>query len=376
MEDAPDRELLHIVGKLTDPEISAEVFVYSYDSMLSLRRAICKALKVPHCSLMFKGYETQMHHTLQEAGLENHSEVQVVPVSEVALASASADGMVFIWDAIGGKCLETLRGHNSSAVHCCSFSITGRLLGTTSVDCAKVWETSTGQCHCTLKGHKDWVVSIGFDAGENLAITASLDCSARLWDLVSARCVQVFPGGVSPIFWVSFDPDGDQMEVATASADGTATIWKHSGEVQQVLQGHEDNVLMVTYSANSKRLLTASQDRTARMWEALSGMCLREFRGHTDTVQSAFFSGDGRLCVTGSMDRTARIWETKTGDCLRTLSGHAGSVLFALFSADAGFVATAARDGCVRTYDSKTGRLQRLLEGHHAKVNTLSFVSF
>lgn len=93
-------------------------------------------------------------------------------------------------------------------------------------------------------------------------------------------------------------------------------------------------------------------------------------------MQSAFFSGDGRLCVTGSMDRTARIWETKTGDCLRTLSGHAGSVLFALFSADAGFVATAARDGCVRTYDSKTGRLQRLLEGHHAKVNTLSFVSF
>lgn len=376
MEDAPDRELLHIVGKLTESEISAEVFVYSYDSMLSLRRAICKALKLPHCSLMFKGYETQMHHTLQEAGLENHSEVQVAPVSEVALASASADGMVFIWDAIGGKCLETLRGHDSSAVHCCSFSTSGRLLGTASVDCAKVWETSTGQCHCTLKGHKDWVVSIGFDAGENLAITASLDCSARLWDVVSGRCLQVFPGGVSPIFWASFDPDGDQMEVATASADGTATIWKQTGEVQQVLQGHEDNVLMVTYSANSKRLLTASQDRTARMWEALSGMCLREFRGHTDTVQSAFFSGDGRLCVTGSLDRTARIWETKTGDCLRTLSGHAGSVLFALFSADAGFVATAARDGCVRTYDSKTGRLQQLLEGHHAKVNTLSFVSF
>jgi len=382
MEDSPDLDLLHIVAKTSDGTCSAEVFVYSYDSMLSLRRAISKAMKLPHLSLMFKGYDTAMHHTLKEAGLENHSEVQVVAVSQVALASASSDGMVFVWDAIGGKCLnslshrEPLRVKGHTAVHCCNFSKSGRLMGTGSVDVAKVWEISTGLCACTLQGHKDWVVSIDFDINESLAITASLDCTARIWDLVSGRCIQVLPGGVSPIFWASFDPEAESNEVATASADGTATIWKRSGEVQQVLHGHEDNVVMVTYSANSTRLLTASQDRTARMWEALSGMCIREFRGHTDTVQSAFFSGDSRLAVTASLDRTARIWETKTGDCLRTLSGHAGSVLFALFSADGSFVATGARDGCVRTFDTKTGRLQRLMEGHNGKVNTLSFISF
>eukprot|EP00438_Fugacium_kawagutii_P001989 Skav236443 [mRNA] locus=scaffold2857:223712:231863:+ [translate_table: standard] len=104
------------------------------------------------------------------------------------------------------------------------------------------------------------VVSIGFSPKETLVITASYDCSARIWDLTSGRCVQELPGGVSPIFWACFDPEEENQEVATASADGTATIWKRTGEVQQVLQGHEDNVLMVTYSANSTRLLTASQE--------------------------------------------------------------------------------------------------------------------
>ncbi|CAJ1357794.1 unnamed protein product, partial [Effrenium voratum] len=126
---------------------------------------------------------------------------------------------------------------------------------------------------------------------------------ARIWDIGSGRCLQVFDGGVSPIFWVCFNPEPDFPELASASADCTATIWKVTGEAQQVLEGHKDNVSMVAFAPSGLRLLTASQDRTARMWEAGTGSCIREFRGHTDTVQCAGFSADGRLVITASLDR-------------------------------------------------------------------------
>lgn len=52
----------------------------------------------------------------------------------------------------------------------------------------------------------------------------------------------MLPGGVSPIFWACFDMDSG--DVATASADSTARVWTQAGELQQVLEGHEDNVIM------------------------------------------------------------------------------------------------------------------------------------
>ncbi|CAJ1400552.1 unnamed protein product [Effrenium voratum] len=368
-------ELLHVVATDQSSGATAEVFVYSYDTMLSLRRALSTAMKLPQLSLKFDGANTAMHLTLEAAGLQNHSQVQVAPVTEVVLASASSDGTVLMWDAISGKCLESLRGHQGDKVLCVAFAVSGKLMGTSGADgSAKIWETVTGACLCTLKG-SDWVTCLAFDPTERTVATAGLDCAARIWDIGSGRCLQVFDGGVSPIFWVCFNPEPDFPELASASADCTATIWKVTGEAQQVLEGHKDNVSMVAFAPSGLRLLTASQDRTARMWEAGTGSCIREFRGHTDTVQCAGFSGDGRLVITASLDRTAKIWEA-TGDCLRTLSAHAGSVLFAAFAADASFAATGARDGAVRIWDTKTGKLLRIMESHRAKVNALAFVGF
>ncbi|CAE7683532.1 unnamed protein product [Symbiodinium pilosum] len=387
-----ERELLHVVAE-DEEGVVAEVFVYSDDTMLSLRRAVCSAAKLQHLALKFEGSHVAMHHTLQAAGLQNHSVVQITPIHEVGLASASSDGMVFFWDALSGKRVESLRGH-SDAILGVSFSASGKLLATCSADCTgKVWETLTGKGLTTLLGHEDWVTCVAFDASEALAVTASLDCSARIWEVASGRCLQTLPGGVSPVFWASFAPEEEELATAGLSAqtdqktscidkkffkgaDNTATIWSLTGQVQTVLEGHEDNVTCVTFSPDGLRLVTASQDRKAKLWEAAAGSCIRDFHGHTDTVQSALFSGDGRLVLTASLDRTAKVWESQTGDCLRTLVGHSGSVLFAAFSADGAFVATAARDATVRTWDTKTGRSRCLLEGHRAKVNAISFVAF
>ena len=78
-------------------------------------------------------------------------------------------------------------------------------------------------------------------------------------------------------------------------------------------------------------MLTASYDKTAKIWNASTGDCIQTLSGHTDCVASAVFSQDGGAVLTASGD-TAKIWNASTGDCVQTLSGHTGLLNSAVFA--------------------------------------------
>ncbi len=60
-------------------------------------------------------------------------------------------------------------------------------------------------------------------------------------------------------------------------------------------------------------MVTASEDNTARVWDAATGKELAVLRGHEDRSTSAQFSPDGERVVTASDDSTARVWDAATG---------------------------------------------------------------
>ena len=62
------------------------------------------------------------------------------------------------------------------------------------------------------------------------------------------------------------------------------------------------------------------------MWDAQTGAELLTLKGHTGTCHRASFSPDGTRIVTGSEDKTAKVWDAKTGAELLTLKGHTDSV--------------------------------------------------
>ncbi len=71
-------------------------------------------------------------------------------------------------------------------------------------------------------------------------------------------------------------------------------------------------------------MLSGSDDKTLKLWDAATGALLRTFEGHTDVVTSVAFSPDGTRVLSGSGDKTLKLWDAATGALLRTFEGHAG----------------------------------------------------
>src|SRR5579885_1019819 len=89
-----------------------------------------------------------------------------------------------------------------------------------------------------------------------------------------------------------------------------------------VMHGHTDDVCDVHISPDSALLASASDDETARLWEAGTGAQVALLR-HPHCVRAIRFSPDGAAVATGCFDYKVRLWHTARQQCTATLAAHA-----------------------------------------------------
>lgn len=217
---------------------------------------------------------------------------------------------------------------------------------------------------------------------------------------------------------LSIDPERSvllamEAVAATYPIDGRSTVDAESAlhralaasRLELRLVGHNAGpsgypaiIWTVAFSGDGKRIVTAGDDGTARVWDAAGGAEIMKLSPNSrtttapshdiirnpDHVTAAVFSPDGKLIATasGNLSREPgppRLWDAVTGKEQRTLEGHVDEsgwirdVNAIVFSPDGTRVATASNDQTARVWETATGRLLLTLRGHERVVRNVAF---
>jgi WD40 repeat protein len=121
------------------------------------------------------------------------------------------------------------------------------------------------------------------------------------------------------------------------------------------LKGHTEYVRSVVYSPDGKRIVSASDDGTIRIWDAASFELVRTLEDSGSSVVDVAFSPNGKNLASAHSDGLARMWNPESGEVLTALVGHESSVTSVVFSPDGKRVASGSLDDTLRQWDAVSG---------------------
>lgn len=243
-------------------------------------------------------------------------------------------------------------------------------LVTASGKAARVWDAASGAPVTPPLVHARPVVEAGLRGDGTRVVTVTEDSTAWIWEVSANPPPPVALHHAGRINTASFSTDGEL--VVTASDDRTARLWNaRTGQPAGPPLVHGAHVWSAALSRDGSRIVTTvDQGTSSGIWNAKTGARVAALeddpmapagpggrRAHLSLVSSAAFSADGQRIVTASTDHTALIWDAITGKPVAPPLKHDDQVEQAAFSPDGARVATVEHGGRVRLWDAGTGAL-------------------
>ncbi len=271
---------------------------------------------------------------------------------------------IAVFDATSGKRTALCIGNGSNIVTM-TFSPDGSLIAAANGDqTARVWEAATGKLRATCRGHTKSVHSAAFSPDGARLVTASEDRTVRQWDTRSGQAVeQPYERHGAIVRSAVYSPDG--RWVASGGEDSTIRVWQATGGKEvAVLHGHMAYVAAVAFAPGGRQLASLSTswggapgDNTLRIWDLDPDSALPVLSGHTSFVYPVAFSTDGRWLASGSWDKTARLWDAVTGES-RAILPHAHDVEGLAFGPKGTWLITICnQDDRLRIWDVATAQI-------------------
>jgi WD40 repeat protein/tetratricopeptide (TPR) repeat protein len=189
------------------------------------------------------------------------------------------------------------------------------------------------------------------------------------WRFPVVSFARAFVAHMGAVESVVFAPNGTRL--LTASADETAKVWDpRKPSPIHVLRGHSGAVIAARVAGDGSTTVTAG-DRSLRVWSLLDGKPVRTIDADAEAIVSLAVSPSGRTLVGGDPEGVARVWDSG-GALLATLPHGAGRVLSLAFSPDGSRLATAGDDATIKVWDVADWRLRQTLVGHSGAIHAVA----
>ena len=119
--------------------------------------------------------------------------------------------------------------------------------------------------------------------------------------------------------------------------------------------------------------MTASDDKTVKIWDSDSHKLKQTFEGHDDPVTCTDIDPLNYFIVSGSKDSSIRIWDIAHKQQILGFLDNTGPVNSVVFHPFYPYVASAGEDMKIRLYDIRNKKLIHSLEANSGSINSLSF---
>ena len=325
------------------------------------------------------------------------------------LASGSEDASIIIWECDEFTQERSVRAHSNTVNHI-TFDNNGKYLASCSADLTvKIWNFDTMTVFRTLNGHEHTVSFIEFMPDGNYIFSASRDKTIKYWEIQSGNCKKTLNGHSEWVRSVSVNIKGTLL--GSSGDDENIIIWQindinNSNNIVHTLNGHNNKIETVMFLKNEKSvvnvymsdylrnfniqlkegdnadkknnieklnetliektkmlkekekalekdyLLSASRDKTIKLWDVIGGVCIYTFIGHDNWVRSLCEHPSGKYFVSCSDDKSIRLWDLKNGLSAKRLSeAHEQFVVSVSMSPKCKLLASGSIDKTIRIWD-------------------------
>lgn len=288
-------------------------------------------------------------------------------MSQAYLFVGMENDMIYIVDTQKMDLSGMIIGNLDQVYDICFLSENKRIVVASNNEDVYVFE---GNKAVALTGHTESILCLDYNPFTQVLVTASRDKTCRLYQLSdlehlfqsnraeTLECFAIASGHDGPIGSVGMARRNhtDSFFVSGA-ADHTLKLWKFStrwnGEMKQLtaswtVSAHQKDINCVAISPDFDLIVSASQDKTAKMWSSKTGNLIATCVGHKRGIWNVSFSPVDRIFATSSGDCTIRIWNAKDGACLQLLEGSSSSILRILFLEAGSQLASGSSDGLLK----------------------------